>query len=87
MPCWPKRFRDPTFRNLVEKTIQSEFPAHIHTRVVWIGIQEMKEFEKVYYDWLVEMAQSEMPPYDVLNPLVNKLNSLKSCGSCDEDCG
>jgi hypothetical protein len=29
LPCWVKRFRDKTFRNLVEKTIQNETPAHM----------------------------------------------------------
>lgn len=87
LPCWPKRFRDPTFRNLVEKTIQTEFPAHIHTHVVWVGLQEMQQFEVVYYNWLREMAQNEMPGYEVVNPLVEKLNTLKPCGACDDECG
>jgi len=85
LPCWPKRLRDNTFRNLVEKTIQTEFPAHIHTRVVWVGLQEMQRFEEVYINWLEEMAQNEMPRYEIVNPLVDKLNSLQPC-TCDEDC-
>jgi len=87
LPCWPKRFRDSTFRNLVEKTIQTEFPAHIHTKIVWIGLQEMKEFEQAYHSWLDEMAQNEMPRYEIVNLLVEKLKTLKACGSCNEDCG
>jgi hypothetical protein len=85
LPCWPKRLRDLTFRNLVEKTIQSEFPAHIHTRVAWVGMQEMQKFEEVYSIWLEEMAQNEMPRYEVVNPLIDKLNNLQPC-TCDEDC-
>lgn len=85
LPCWVKRFRDTTFRNLVEKTIQTEFPAHIHTRIKWVGLNEMKKFEEVYMNWLEEMAQNEMPRYDIVNPLVDKLNTLQPC-ICDEDC-
>ena len=86
LPCWPKRLHDKTFRNLVEKTIQTEFPAHVQTRVVWIGVQEMKQFEEVYFNWLNEMAQNEMPRYEIINPLVEKLNKIKSCSGCDDDC-
>jgi len=86
LPCWPKRFRDPTFRNLVEKTIQTESPSHIHTRVVWVGISEMERFEKAYFEWLKEMAQTEMPSYDRVNPLVTVLNTLKTCRTCEDDC-
>jgi len=86
LPCWPKRFRNPGYRNLVEKTIQAESPAHTHIRIVWLGILEMQRFEKVYGDWLLEMAQTEMPTYEKVNPLVDALNSLRSCGCCEDDC-
>ena len=86
LPCWPKRFRDVTFRNLVEKTIQAESPAHTQPRIVWIGIAEMQRFEQAYRDWLLEMAQTEMPGYDKVNPLVEVLNTLQPCGTCKDDC-
>jgi len=86
LPCWPKRLRDPSFRNLVEKTIISESPAHVATRVMWIGIEEMQRFEKAYSSWLVEMSQTEVPDYDVVNPLVDVINSLVPCGVCADDC-
>ncbi|PSL44799.1 hypothetical protein CLV51_105171 [Chitinophaga niastensis] len=86
LPCWPKRFRDLTFRNLVEKTIQTEFPAHVHTKIVWVGISEMQKFEKIYQDWLLEMAQTEVPGYEKLNPLIDAINGIQPCGSCEDDC-
>ena len=87
LPCWPKRLRDHTFRNFVEKTIQTEFPAHISTRVVWLGLTEMKAFEAVYYAWLKEISLNEIPKYGAVNPLVTKLNNLLPCGLCDDECG
>ncbi|MBS1510477.1 MAG: hypothetical protein JST86_06545 [Bacteroidetes bacterium] len=87
LPCWPKRLRDKTFRNLVEKTIRAETPAHVYSRVVWLGIAEMKKFEEVYQAWLQEMAQTEMPSYSITDPLVDKLNNLQPCGCCKDDCG
>jgi hypothetical protein len=86
LPCWPKRLRDKTFRNLVEKTIQAETPAHIHTKVVWLGIWQMKKFEQAYFAWLQEMAQTEMPVYEIVNPFIETINRLQPCGSCHEDC-
>jgi hypothetical protein len=86
LPCWPKRLRDAGFRNLVEKTIQTESPAHVAVRVVWLDMDEMQRFEKAYGPWLQEMAQTEMPAYEKVNPLVDVLNTLRPCGSCDDDC-
>lgn len=87
LPCWPKRFRDNTFKNLVEQTIDAETPAHIHTRIVWLGISEMKRFEEAYYQWLEEISITEIPTYDKVNPLVDVLNTLRPCGICKDDCG
>jgi hypothetical protein len=87
LPCWPGRFRDPSFRLLVEKTIQTESPAHVLTRVMWLDVLEMKRFETAFRQWLQEMAATEMPDYENTNPLVDVLNTLKPCGSCEDECG
>jgi hypothetical protein len=87
LPCWPKRLRDATFRNLVEKTIHAQSPAHTALHIVWLGIPEMIRFEKTYCDWLEEMSLTEMPSYEKVNPLVDVLNTLKPCGVCEDDCG
>jgi hypothetical protein len=86
LPCWPKRLRDDTFRNLVEKTILAESPAHVHSKIYWIGIGEMKRFEKVYFDWLQEMALTEMPAFESVNPLIDKINKLLPCNCCEDEC-
>lgn len=87
LPCWPKRFRDHTFKNLVEKTINAETPAHVMTRIVWLGFSEMKRFEAAYYNWLEEISITEIPAYEKVNPLVDVLNTLRPCGVCEDDCG
>ncbi len=86
LPCWPKRFRNPTFKNLIEKTIAAESPAHVQTKVLWLGMMEMKRFEQAYYNWLQEMSLTEIPSYEKVNPLVDVLNTLQACGSCKDDC-
>jgi hypothetical protein len=87
LPCWPKRLRDKTFRYLVEKTIQTESPAHVRVKVIWVGIAEMRRFESAYRAWLMETARTEIPGYEIVNPLVDVLNTLKPCGYCEEECG
>jgi hypothetical protein len=86
LPCWPKRMRNKTFQHLVEKTIEAETPAHIHTRVVWLGIWQMKKFEEVYCAWLQEMAQTEIPGYQFVNPFIETINTLQPCGTCQDEC-
>lgn len=86
LPCWVKRFRDKTFRNLVEKTIQNETPAHIQPNVRWVGIQEMRKFEETYYNWLKECMSTYAPDYKIVNELVEKLNHIVECGHCEDDC-
>jgi hypothetical protein len=86
LPCWVKRFRDKTFRNLVEKTIQNETPAHIQPNIRWVGIQEMREFEDTYYYWLKENMSTYAPDYEIVNKLVKKLNHIVECGHCEDDC-
>ena len=73
-------------QHLVEKTIEAETPAHIHTRVVWLGIEQMKKFEQVYNAWLQEMAQTEIPTYEIVNPFIETINKLQPCGSCKDEC-
>ena len=86
MPCWPRRLRDKSFRNFVEKTVKAEMPAHIHTRIVWLGIGQMKKFEEVYLAWLQEMAQTEIPGYEFVNPFIETIKTLEPCGSCNDEC-
>ncbi len=86
LPCWAGRLRDPTFRNLVEKTIETESPAHVHIRVVWVDIREMQRFEEAYYAWLEAMWRSQLPEYEFVNPLVDVLNTLRCCRPCEDEC-
>lgn len=86
LPCWPKRFRDATFKNLVENTIDAETPAHVHAKVIWLGMAEMKRFEEAYYNWLQELSVTEIPAYEKTNPVVDVLNTLLPCGTCKDEC-
>jgi uncharacterized protein YegP (UPF0339 family) len=83
LPCWPKRFRDKGFRRFVEKTIQSETPAHIHAKIYWLGIEQMRQYEDAYFEWLVEMACNDVPEISIVNDFIKAVKELKNC---DEHC-
>lgn len=86
LPCWVKRFRDKSYRNLVEKTIRRELPAHVHPRIYWLGVNEMRRFEQAFSGWLVEISNHFAPDYEPVNQLVDVLDTLQECGCCKEDC-
>ena len=83
LPCWPKRFRNKGFRNFVEKTIHSETPAHIQATIFWLGIEEMRNYEEPYFNWVIEMACNDVPDIVICNDLIKQVNTLKNC---DEHC-
>ena len=45
LPYWPERFRNPHFRDLVERTFREEAPAHVQVRLCWISQAQMTEFD------------------------------------------
>jgi hypothetical protein len=83
LPCWPKRFRNKSFRKYVEKVIYSETPAHVKANIFWLGITEMRNYEEPYFNWLIEMAGNDVPDIGICNDLIKQLRTLKNC---DEDC-
>ena len=89
LPAWCDRFHNIRFRQLVEKTIRMETPAHIYPRICWVNVQQMRELEGVYKQWIAAMANSETSPGDdalglpktnitVINRLIDKLFSLNN---------
>ncbi|MEM8909377.1 MAG: hypothetical protein AAGD05_16135, partial [Bacteroidota bacterium] len=56
LPSWPQRFRSTRFRQLVEKTLRAEAPAHVYLRICWINHCEMQTFERCYDEWSIAHA-------------------------------
>jgi len=78
IPSWQLRFRDSTFKHLLEKTIYLETPSHIYPHVYWVNHHEMREFDEAYEVWVKEMASSEIPATDVMNNMIAALKNLKA---------
>ncbi|MEM9544979.1 MAG: hypothetical protein AAGA77_03355 [Bacteroidota bacterium] len=87
LPGWTKRFRNIYFREFAERVIREEVPAHILTRICWIGYPaseegeqptQMENLEKIYHEWL-ELKMStpkDQTENDKLKPLVDLLHEL-----------
>lgn len=52
LPAWPARFQDDNFREFTEDLFRLNAPAHIRIDFYWLGIFDMKRFEKIYFEWL-----------------------------------
>jgi hypothetical protein len=94
LPYWPVRFRDRNFRNLVERTLRLEAPAHVALRICWVDAGQMYEFEDAYEKWLHELAKNGQPQAtnpdknagqtgefdnpELLNALIDILTQLKN---------
>jgi len=87
LPGWTKRFRNIYFREFAERVIREEVPAHILTRICWIGYpasdegeepSQMEKLEQLYQEWLqLKMEQPEdQSENDKLKPLVDLLHEL-----------
>ncbi|MEX0290390.1 MAG: hypothetical protein AB3N14_14890 [Flavobacteriaceae bacterium] len=89
-PGWTKRFSNLHFREFAEDVIRNEVPAHILTRICWIGSEvnddddddakpnQMQELEKLYKDWLQKKMTSpeNQKNNEHLKPLVDLLHRL-----------
>lgn len=47
-PNWIKRFTQPGFKELIEKTVRDETPAHLHTSIHWLNQDQMRTLENAY---------------------------------------
>ena len=78
IPTWPARFRDPTFKHLLEKTIYMETPCHIYPHVYWLDHSKMKQFEEAYKLWIRETTSKEVPDTELVNNLILVLNEIRN---------
>lgn len=59
LPGWPARFQEPEFRNFTEDLFRSCAPVGYHFHFLWLGVNKMREFEVLYFDWLEAMRKNE----------------------------
>jgi uncharacterized protein YegP (UPF0339 family) len=90
LPAWPTRFRNIAFRQFIEKTIRLETPAHIHPKVCWVNLDQMRRFERAYHKWVGGLISNDVPNPHTSRHLIKELYSLDNVypaallHSCDD---
>jgi uncharacterized protein YegP (UPF0339 family) len=90
LPAWPTRFRNIAFRQFVEKTIRLETPAHIHPKICWVNLDQMRKFERAYRKWVGGLITNDLPNPHTSRRLIKALYSLDNVypaallHSCDD---
>ncbi len=96
LPYWPDRFTDLNFRELLERTVRTELPAHVHARICWVDNAQMRRLGRAWRAFLIEKAQPEPSPTTfpaALAALTTTLDSLATVypeatlHDCEEDGG
>jgi hypothetical protein len=77
IPDWPAKFRNLSFKHMLEKTIYLETPAHIYPQIYWLDHRDMRQLEEAYRLWLEEVAQTDIPNTEIVNNLISKINELR----------
>ncbi|SMO48711.1 hypothetical protein [Gracilimonas mengyeensis] len=65
LPDWTARFNDSRFQALVEETFQLNVPAHIAVDFLWLGPEEMCDFESSYCEWMTLNANDDSSQADI----------------------
>ncbi|HVI44760.1 MAG TPA: hypothetical protein VM802_07815 [Chitinophaga sp.] len=73
LPAWPQRFRLARFRQFFEDTLRREAPSHIRLNIVWVGPQQMLQFEKAWKQWITALSREDSCDY---NDSLRKLNDI-----------
>lgn len=73
---WTSRFHNEEFLELFKQTVFNCAPAHIATNMVGLNFREMKKFEKLYHQYMEELAKASIENHDLLSGLSNKILSI-----------
>ncbi|MEO1448183.1 MAG: hypothetical protein AAFV07_01580 [Bacteroidota bacterium] len=68
LPAWNARFQNQKLRTLLENIIRFHAPAHLVINFFWVGIEQLKEFEDIYFAWRTE-KQNIVPDQPLLDEL------------------
>jgi predicted GIY-YIG superfamily endonuclease len=94
LPAWPKRFRTPEGRLLMENILYRSAPAHVLLRILWLAPHDFCCFEGKYKNWRRHLAQKQVcndnfSVCDFLDLLFRRnfecLTDCTTCGPCSTD--
>jgi hypothetical protein len=87
LPAWPERFRSASGREIMEKLLQREAPAHVLLRILWLRPRDfccLEFYSKLWCEWLAEKLCNPGTVYcDFLRILFKKqFDPLPDCQDC-----
>lgn len=51
LPDWPARFQEERFQEYLTGIFHERTPAHLCNEILWLNVNEMKDFEEKYHHW------------------------------------
>jgi hypothetical protein len=87
LPAWSERFRSASGREIMEKLLQREAPAHVLLRILWLRPRDfccLEFYSKLWCEWLAEKLCDPGTIYcDFLQILFKKqFDPLPDCQDC-----
>lgn len=87
LPAWPQRFRTQENRAVIEKLLQTEAPAHVLLRILWLKPRDFCCFEYYFKNWnywlAKKMCDINYNNCDFLGLLFHKtFEELSECNEC-----
>ncbi len=77
-PDWPLRFQNKEFKSFISDCIDAYIPAHLSYTITYLGIEKMKQFERVYSTWMTNYNLKESLEKDISSlQLIQALRSYK----------
>jgi hypothetical protein len=58
-PSWTARTAQQSFREFAEETVRMNCPAHVAAQCLWLGVADMRAFEKDYDRWLAALRKHD----------------------------
>lgn len=55
-PSTPERYNNPSFRQLIERTVRIEAPAHVAVKIGWFNPRDMDKLKAAYNDWTQQLS-------------------------------
>lgn len=91
LPAWPQRFRLTRFRQFFEDTLRREAPAHVRLNILWVGPQQMLQFEKAWKQWTLALSREDSCDYtsslEQLNKILMELKNVYPAAYLYDDDG
>ncbi len=56
LPTWPVRFQDDNFKEILSNTVYDKIPIHLVADILWLTLNEMQEYEQLYFEWLESLT-------------------------------